>query len=178
MPQCFKTADANIVKIHKHIYNKNNNEDYHDNDLSDSFRLMMEIEEEEDNNEQIDPEINKQIENIAKTRAGAKAAIQKQANVMLKRQKKVINSFKVGDYVLFACSDVDRGSADPENLLCIILEHIPNSILFKLGCRAEKLDQSCPFNSLTKTDLVTDFKVEDIPDRIVSVLILLNLTDM
>ena len=46
---------------------------------------------------------------------------------------------------------------------------IPNSILFKLGCRAGKLDQSYPFNSLTKTDLVTDFKVEDIPDRIVSV---------
>ena len=113
MPQCFKTADANIIKIHKHIHNKNNNEDNLDNDLSDSFRLMME-EEEEDANDQIDPEINKQIENIAKTRAGAKAATQKQADVMLKRQKKVINSFKVGDYVLYACSDVDRGSVDPE----------------------------------------------------------------
>ena len=168
MPQCFNTADANIVKIHKHIHNKKNNEENLDNDLSDSFRLMME-EEEEHANYQINPEINKQIENIAKTRAGAKTAIQKQADVMLKRQKKVINSFKVGDYVLYACSDVDRGSADPENLLCIILEHIPNSILFKLGCRAGKLDQSYPFNSLTKTDLVTDFKLEDIPDRIVSV---------
>ena len=45
---------------------------------------------------------------------------------------------------------------------------LPYSILFKLGWRARKLDQSYHFNSLTKTDLVTDFKLEDMPDRIVS----------
>jgi hypothetical protein len=88
---------------------------------------------------------------------------------MLSRQKKVINSFKVGDFVLYRVSDVDRGAADPENLLCIIIEHIENSIQFRLGCKAGILDQTYPFNSLTKTELVSDFKIEDIPDKTVSV---------
>jgi hypothetical protein len=92
-----------------------------------------------------------------------------QANVMLLRQKKVINSFKVGDLVFFCCSDVDRGAADPENLLCIIIEHIENSIQFRLGCKAGIFDQTYPFNSFTKTELVSDFKLEDIPDKTVTV---------
>jgi hypothetical protein len=55
---------------------------------------------------------------------------------------------------LYCVSDVDRGAADPENLLCIIIEHIENSIQFRLGCKSGTLDQTYPFNSLTKTELV------------------------
>ena len=88
---------------------------------------------------------------------------------MLSRQKKVINSFKVGDKVLLPVDGVDLGAADAENLLCIILERILDSIQFRLGCKAGKLDQTCPFNVLTKTELVTPFNIDDVPDKVVSV---------
>ena len=88
---------------------------------------------------------------------------------MLSRQKKVINSFKVGDKVLLPVDGVDLGAADAENLLCIILERIPDSIQFRLGYKAGKLDQTYPFNVLTKTELVTPFNIDDVPDKVVSV---------
>jgi hypothetical protein len=173
-------VDENIVKIHKAVTNKNYNEENLDADLSSSFHQLMLDEEEEINENENSPTTSSntpttseavatQVRNIEKIRDKAIESTKQQANVMLSRQKKVINSYKVGDFVLFRCSDVDRGAADPENLLCIIIEHIENSIQFRLGCKAGILDQTYPFNSLTKTELVSDFKLEDIPDKTVIV---------
>ena len=40
---------------------------------------------------------------------------------ILKKYKKAINGFKVGDLVLVATEAVDRGAADARNLLCYIV---------------------------------------------------------
>ena len=64
---------------------------------------------------------------------------------------------------------IDLDATNAENLLCIILERIPDSIQFRLGCKAGKLDQTYPFNVLTKTELVTPFNIDDVPDKVVSV---------
>ena len=69
----------------------------------------------------------------------------------------------MGDKVLLPVSAVDLGAADAENLLCVNLEKIPNSIQFRLGCKAGVLDQTFPFNVLTKTDLVCTFNKDSIP---------------
>ena len=87
--------------------------------------------------EEVDEEANAavalKVKQISEKRAKGKKATQEQADKMLSRQKKVINSFKVGDKVLLPVDGVDLGAADAENLLCIILERIPGSIQFRLG---------------------------------------------
>ena len=64
------------------------------------------------------------ISEIGVQREKASKAQKKQADQMLNRQKKLINSFKVGDKVLLPVSAVDLGAADAENLLCVILEKL------------------------------------------------------
>jgi len=83
---------------------------------------------------------------------------------MLRRNKKQINSFKIGDYVLLKVDGVDRSAADASNLLCIILEK--KNDLFKLGTKAGVLEGYFAFNSFEKTEIVTDFTKEDIPDKV------------
>ena len=68
--------------------------------------------------------VTSQVEQIANTRTKAKQSQTKQANQMLAGNKKVINSFKVGDLVLLPVDVHDLGSADAPNLECIILEKI------------------------------------------------------
>jgi hypothetical protein len=41
---------------------------------------------------------------------------------MLSRNRKAINAINVDDIVLFKVDDVDRGEADPPNIVCVILE--------------------------------------------------------
>ena len=58
---------------------------------------------------------------IVTARAKAVVGQDKQAAKMLQRNKKAINSFKVGDLVLLATEGVDRGASDAPNILCFIL---------------------------------------------------------
>jgi hypothetical protein len=127
-------------------------------DLSESFKLLLEEEEVE-----AQKTVSNKVKQIEEIRNKAHKAQREQADRMLSRQKKVINSFKVGDKVLLPCDGHDTGGADAENLLCVIIEKIPNSIQFRLGCKAGVLDQTYPFNVLTKTDLVTTFDEAEIP---------------
>ena len=80
---------------------------------------------------------------------------------MLNKNKKKINSFNIGDLVLFHSEDVDRGMADPQNILCVIITK--KNELFEIGCRAGVLDSYVAFNCLEKTDLVTEFCRDFIP---------------
>jgi hypothetical protein len=72
-----------------------------DNDVEDVQDLHLELNEtfsEEQKEEQ--ERVTIQVEQIANTRTKAKQSQTKQANQMLAGNKKVINSFKVGDLVL------------------------------------------------------------------------------
>ncbi len=78
--------------------------------------------------------LSKRIEAIEQARKVANVGQNKQANKMLAKNKKAINSFKVGDLVLVATEAVDRRAADAKNLLCYILEKKHDS--FRVGCFA------------------------------------------
>ena len=80
---------------------------------------------------------------------------------MLKRNRKHINSFKIGDLVLLKVDDLDRGSVDAANLLCVIMD--VKKDLFKLGTKAGLLDGHFAFNDFDKTDIVTQFNKDDVP---------------
>ena len=107
------------------------------------------------------------VSNMEVARTRARTGLNKQADNMLAKNKKVTNSFKVGNMVLLATDGVDRGASDAPNLLCIILEK--KDISFKLGCIAGTLDRMFAFNQLQATNYVGTFKREDIPDVTLSV---------
>ena len=90
--------------------------------------------------------VKEKLIKLSKAREKAKNGQDKQAKQMLATNKKQINSFKVDDKVLLHTEGIDRSSADPVNLLCIILEK--KDILFKLGCEAGILDTYFAFNDL------------------------------
>ena len=69
---------------------------------------------------------------------------------MLSRNRKAINAINVDDIVLFKVDDVDRGAADPPNIVCVILE--TNESMFKLGHKGGVLKEWFPFNVLQKID--------------------------
>jgi hypothetical protein len=98
---------------------------------------------------------------IIKARNTASDGQKKQAHAMLKRNRKHINSFKIGDLVLLKVDDVDRGAADASNLLCIILDKKHD--LFKLGSKAGVLEGHFAFNSIEKSNLVTTFTKDEVP---------------
>jgi hypothetical protein len=64
--------------------------------------------------------------------------------IKLNRNKKAINALNVDDIVLFKVDDVDRGAADPPNIVCVILEK--NESMFKLGHKGGVLKEWFPFN--------------------------------
>ena len=110
--------------------------------------------------------IAERVENIAKARTRAATGLNKQADTMLTKNKKMINSFKVNNMVLLATDGVDRGASDAPNLLCMIMEK--KDISFRLGCTAGILDRWFAFNQLQSTNFV-GFQKESIPDTTVSV---------
>ena len=109
----------------------------------------------------------KKINNIEFIRKTTQQNQAKQAQSMLNKNKKKINSFNIDDYVLLKTEGVDRSIADPINFLCIILEK--KDVLFKLGCEAGVLDTMIAFNTFEKTEIVTNLKKENVPDKKISV---------
>ena len=95
--------------------------------------------------------IRKNRSQIDKSREKASKGQKKQAVSMLAKNKKQINSFKVGDLVLLRTDGVDRGAADAPNIICRILEK--KEVLFKLGCDAGILNVLFPFNVIDKIEL-------------------------
>ncbi|RNA07172.1 KRAB-A domain-containing 2 [Brachionus plicatilis] len=119
-----------------------------------------EYDEPDQDQENLNP-IQTREKQIKKARLNAVTGQKKTIKKMLSRNKKVINSFKVGDLVLYHSEDVDRGASDPQNILCVILEK--KNELFKLGCRAGVFDSFVAFNCIEKTALITEFSIEFIP---------------
>ena len=66
--------------------------------------------------------ISKRINDIEAARIKTSDGQNNQAVKMLRKNKKVINSFKVGDLVLLATEGIDRGAADAQNILCYIMD--------------------------------------------------------
>ena len=89
---------------------------------------------------------------------------------MLAGNKKVINSFKVGDLVLLPVDVHDLGSADAPNLECIILEKI-GDIQFRLGHISGVLKECVTYNVLVKiSDKSCTLTIDKVPkDKKVSV---------
>ena len=85
---------------------------------------------------------------------------------MLKKNKRLINSFKIGDQVLLSTEGVDRGSADPPNIACLILNKKDEK--FQLGCQAGILDRWFTFNVFSKSDHVSSYSMSDIPTNTLS----------
>lgn len=113
--------------------------------------------------EAIEPALVERSEKIRRARLNTNTAQSKCAEKMVNRNKKKINSFKVGDYVLLHSEDVDRGKADPCNILCIIMEK--KDEFFKLGCKVGVLNDYFAINSFEKTDLINYFNINDIPAK-------------
>jgi hypothetical protein len=88
---------------------------------------------------------------------------------MLSRNKKAINAINVDDIFLFKVDDVDRGAADPPNIVSVILEK--NESMFKLGHKGGVLKEWFPFNVLQKLDGVAmSFTRNDVQmDKLISV---------
>ena len=123
----------------------------------------VEAEGEATTSKGVEAVIEQRILRVKSARNVAGKAQGMQAEQMLKKNKKQINSIKVGDHVLLYSDGIDRGASDPENLLCIVLEK--KDISFKLGCKAGTLDSYFPFNVFTKTDLVSTFDQTQINDK-------------
>ncbi len=59
--------------------------------------------------EDITQRVESRVEKILKARDTAKKGQGKQADKMLKKNKKLLNSFKIGDLVPLATEGIDRG---------------------------------------------------------------------
>ena len=72
----------------------------------------------------VDPKslIEERKDAIINARCKANKGQKKQADAMLAKNKKKGNSYKIDDHVLLKVDGVDRGAADPDNLLCVILD--------------------------------------------------------
>jgi len=86
---------------------------------------------------------------------------------MLKKNRKAINGLKVGDLVLVATEGVDRGAADAKNILGYIIEKKHDA--FRVGCKVGILDRVFQWNQLSKSDLVSEWKMDQIPQKEISV---------
>lgn len=77
----------------------------------------------------------------------------------------MISSCNVGDAVLAKMNNVDLGSADAPNIVCIILEKVDDK-MFRLGHTSGTIAECFPFHVLTKIDnSAFNLKIEDIPDK-------------
>jgi len=117
--------------------------------------------------EDITQRVESRVEKILKARDTAKKGQGKQADKMLKKNKKLLNSFKIGDLVPLATEGIDRGAADAPNLLCYILAK--KDISFQLGSQAGILNNWFAYNQIQSTSLATSFTIEDVPDKTVTV---------
>ena len=62
-------------------------------------------------------------------------------------------------------NNVDLGSADAPNIVCIILENIDDK-MFRLSHTSCTIAECFPFHVLTKIDnSAFNLKIEDIPDK-------------
>ena len=77
---------------------------------------------------------------------------------MLAKSKKKINSYNIGDVVLLKVDGVDRGAADPENIMCVIKKKCYGQVV-----KREKLNTIFPFNVCDKTTY-PGFTSEGVPD--------------
>ncbi len=111
--------------------------------------------------------LRNRVEEIAEARTIASTGQNKQADKMLKKNKKAINGLKVGDLVLVTVEGVDRGAADAKNILGYVIEKRHDG--FKVGCKVGIMDPVFQWNQLNKTELVSDWKIEDIPKKELSI---------
>ena len=89
-------------------------------------------------------------EQIDKERTDARRKTQKQADKMLEASRKRFGEAKVGDTVLLAIPDLDRGRCEFPNLTAIVLE-VNDGGLYKLGCRSGILDSLYSRNQFSPT---------------------------
>ena len=82
---------------------------------------------------------------------------------MLKQTNKKRITVKVNDLVLLYVDPVDRGKSAPNNLLCYVVEQKHDK--FKLACSVGILERLYSFNSFRKTDLRTNFSLENVPKK-------------
>ena len=83
-------------------------------------------------------------------RDDARRKTQKQADKMLEASRKRFGVAKVGDTVLLAIPDLDRGRCEFPNLTAIVLE-VNDGGLYKLGCRSGILDSLYSRNQFSPT---------------------------
>ena len=69
--------------------------------------------------------------------------------------------------MLLRTDGVDRGIADPMNIICTILKK--KDVLFNLGCEVGTLNTMFPFNVIEKTELRCNLTKELIPEASVGV---------
>ena len=99
--------------------------------------------------------------NIAASRDQASRGQEKSVEKMLALAKKLKAAFSIGDLVVLKVPDVDRGPFDPNNLLCLIIE--AKNGIFRLACRAGILERCQAANSFSRSSLLCDFTIDDVP---------------
>ena len=130
-----------LSKMHKSLRKLINkspdkyNDDDEIDDLTASFERTF-VEEEVTENEVTEQtetvtRTSSRVKNIEIVRNKALDKLKDQAQTMLNRNKKAINSLNVDDFVLYRADDVDLGAADAPNIVCVILEK--NDSMLKLG---------------------------------------------
>ncbi|CAF0706431.1 unnamed protein product [Brachionus calyciflorus] len=120
--------------------------------------LLNAKRKETEKESEINQDLNDDNENVVEDGSDI---VNRENKIKSARREKMINSFGVGDYVLFRTDDVDRGMADPQNILCIIIDK--KNDMFQLGCRAGVLDTYVACNSIEKNNLSTEFNIDFIP---------------
>ena len=153
-----------MKKSLRSLVNKNPN-DYVEEEINDDDDVVDNETGDDDSSEKQNEIINDKIDHIAAQREIAKDHQTNQAEQMLAKNKKLISSFKVGDVVLAKMNNVDLGSADAPNIVCIILEKVDDK-MFRLGHISGTIAEYFPFHVLTKIDnSVFNLKIEDISDK-------------
>ena len=89
-------------------------------------------------------------EQMDSEREDAKRKTQKQADKMLELSRRRFGEAKVGDTVLLAIPDLDRGRCEFPNLTAIVVE-VHDGGLYKLGCKTGILDSFYTRNQFSPT---------------------------
>lgn len=153
-------------------YDDDDEEEVLDEEANDeSKKIFEEIKQSEKINlNQVDEPLKNRINNIAEIRESVGVAQEKGAQKMLACNNKQINTIQVGDIVLFRVLPIDRGPADPKNLLCFVIQkkHDLFQLVSRAGCliKSQSKETFYLWNTFIKTNLVPQVAPSKIGNKI------------
>jgi hypothetical protein len=88
-----------------------------------------------------------------------------QAEKMCQKSSLTLPKLEIGDNVRLQIPKVDRGPADPKNLIAIVLEEVRDG-LYRIGTKMGQLKSNYGRMALDKCEIF--FSLDDVPDKIIT----------